>query len=209
MTTKQTSQKASSKKPPAIANPPKAKDKDKDVAGIPAHLTDKAPIVKVNDKPAEVPAEQRAAEKKGNVDVMAFAVQQLSAPAQLSTPPAVLDTFQEELKALQLRHGIAPTAVKIAKPKVDKVQRNGITRPAVETLCGKIWAACDELSGTSHGVATIAALKIHPAVVSVNGHTIKTQYARWRQFNGVTGRLPKITSVHQVAGEYDGLQPIA
>ena len=156
---------------------------------------------------SEITEEQRVAERRSNA-AMSFSVQQLSAPQApaLITPPAVTDKFKEELAALQAKHGIVPSAVKVSTPRAEKIIQHGITRPNPETLCGKIWAAADELSATSHGVATIASLKLHSNTQGVNEHTIKTQYARWRAFNGVTGRLPKIHAVHQVQGEYAALE---
>lgn len=149
--------------------------------------------------------EQRKGERRGN-NAMNFAVQQLSTPQapeekpHLETPPELTEDFQKALAELKEKFGVAETAppAKATKPKAEKVQQNGITRPGANTLCGRIWAAADEITDKQHGaVATIGALKEHPATHDANEHTIKTQYARWRAFNGISGRLPKINAVHE------------
>lgn len=167
-----------------------------------------------------IPEEQRVADRRAD-DIaksdaanaaMQFAVQQLTAPVapqlpQLTTPPAAQAAFEAELAALQAKHGVT-AQVTIKPPKAVKDKRNDVTRPSATSICGKIWAAADAISDHIHGVCSIASLKEHEATKGVNEHTIKTQYARWRQFNGVKGRLPKIHAVHQQEGEYDGLKPV-
>lgn len=154
--------------------------------------------------------EQRAADAQANEtvknDVMANFVNQLSggaAPA-VGTPPAAMDEFNAKLAALKKEFGVN-VEVKVKPAKADKLQQHGVTRPAENTTCGKIWATADAISHQTHGVAAIAALKEHPAMKDVNDATLKTQYARWRQFNGITGRLPKLHAVHQQQGEYPGI----
>ena len=176
-----------------------------------------APLEQPTNPPEPVTVEQRKAERRNNVDSMAFAVQQLSTPVaqptsaptpQLTTPPSATEEFNKRLKELRAEFNIPDSTAQVKQivHRADRVQQNSITRPAENTLCGKIWAAADEITHRQHGaVATIAALKEHPATHNVNEHTIKTQYARWRKYNGVAGRLPKITSVHQAQGEYEGI----
>jgi hypothetical protein len=162
--------------------------------------------------------EQRVADRRADEQIktdkknaMDFAVQQLTTPVagsqpQLKTPNAATEQFKKELAELQAKHGIVAPPAKPAR--ADKIQSNGVTRPGAETLCGKIWAAADEISRNIHGVASQALLKQHPATQGVNEHTIKTQYARWRAFNGISGRLPTIHAVHQSPqGEYAEAMP--
>lgn len=110
--------------------------------------------------------------------------------------------FEAELAELMAKHNITapPIFVKAGKAKAvraDKVAQNGITRPAATSLCGKIWATADAISEEMRGVCTISQLKNHAEIVGTNDHTIKTQYARWRAFNGISGRLPTVPAVHQ------------
>jgi hypothetical protein len=111
----------------------------------------------------------------------------------------VASSFEAELAALQAKHGFTGN-VKFTKPKAEKalkvsrIVQNGITRPADGTLCGLIWLAADHHT-TPTSPAQIAQLKADVALKDVNDHTIKTQYARWRQFNGVTGRLQNVSKI--------------
>jgi hypothetical protein len=198
MTSKSSTTKAAPKR---AASPKAAKDA----------LHAKAALAAAPKDDHSITPEQRQADRRADAtvvkDAMEFAVQQLSTPVA-HTPPAAMDAFKAELAALQAKHGIAPAAVKVKAPKADKVQSNGVTRPGAATLCGKIWAAADRISQDIHGVCPVALLKKAPEVVGVNDHTIKTQYARWRQYNGVTGRLPTIATVHQVVGEYNDLPTV-
>lgn len=122
-----------------------------------------------------------------------------------------MQEFQNEMAALAQKFGVPVEAVKVKgvkTPRADRMQQNGITRPAPETTCGKIWALADAISLQTHTVATIAAIRAHESMKPVNDHTIKTQYARWRQYNNVSGRLPRVHAVQQTQGEYAGLAPM-
>lgn len=154
--------------------------------------------------------EQRIADRRADDQVKADA--KASAIAnfvqQETKPPVDHAAFEAELAALQAKHGVQ-VQMTVKPPKAVKNQQNGVTRPGEATTCGKIWATADAISVATHGVCPVAALKEHPAMKGINDHTIKTQYAKWRAFNGITGRLPKLHAVHQEAGEYAGLTPIA
>lgn len=155
--------------------------------------------------------EQRVADRRADDqakgDAMAFAVQQLSAAPALAVPPAVNAEYQAKLDALNAQYGVQLVHTKVKAVRADKLVKNGVTRPADNNLCGKIWAVADAISLEIHGVCSIALLKVSPALQGVNLHTVKTQYARWRRFNDVTGRLPTI-AVHQTQGEYSGIPAV-
>lgn len=152
-------------------------------------------------------AERRKTSKPSAMD---FAVQQLSAPKapefaapKLAAPKPALDEFNKRLAELKQEFNI-PQNVKIAgAQRISKTQQNGITRPNATSLCGQIWQICDELTRDCGEIATVKMLKQQPELQDVNDHTIKTQYARWRKFNGITGRISNLA-----VGEYDGLTPI-
>lgn len=156
----------------------------------------------------EISAEQKEADAKANEQVKKDAMSNFVAQ-QLGhkTPPAALEAFNKGLEELKAKHGVT-VDVKIKPAKADKKVQNGVTRPAENTLCSKIWSTADAISAATHSVCPIAALKEHEDMKAVNDHTVKTQYAKWRQFNGVVGRLPKIHAVHQTQGEYAGMKPI-
>jgi colicin import membrane protein len=80
---------------------------------------------------------------------------------------------------------MADEETKTAAPaKPAKVEQNGITRPASDTLIGKVWATAEDLSKTLGRPATRA--EVREAIGdSVNPATTATQYARWTKFHGV------------------------
>ena len=168
-------------------------------------IVSKAKPIKDQPAPAvEVSTEQRAADRRAD-DAMKFSIQQMQTPAVLETPAVLLNAdaekqaeFNAAVAKLAAEYGLPlPAPAAPAKVKADKLQRNGITRPGANTVCGKIWAAADAISSSQGGApATIASLKSHSATQGINDHTIKTQYSRWRHYNGVAGRLPTI-SVNQ------------
>jgi hypothetical protein len=184
-----------------------AKDRNKS----PPKVKGKEANLEVPPEAPTITEEQRQGERRGNVDAMAFALQQLStpeAPPAPQAPTAAVEQFNKELVDLQKKYGVAIAPAVLKAPKADKLQSNGITRPGPGTITGKVWAAADAITAQQNGVvAAIASVKAHPLTHNINDHTIKTQYSRWRQYNGVKGRLPMLnpTPVPTVQGEDDGL----
>jgi hypothetical protein len=179
--------------------------KASDAAAIKANL-------EVSSDQHVITEEQAAADAAANntlkADAFAHFVANATAPAApLETPPAKREEFEAKMKALAAEYNVN-VDVKVKAPKADKKMSNGVVRPGESTLCGKIWATADAISAATHGICAVAALKAHPAMHGVNDHTVKTQYSKWRAFNGVVGRLPKLHAVHQREGEYDGI-PLA
>ena len=72
-------------------------------------------------------------------------------------------------------------------------EQNGIRRPKPDTLCGKAWAIADQLSEKFGQPTPIKELLEAAKAEGLNEGNVKAEYARWRKFHGVTGRvsLPK------------------
>ena len=92
-----------------------------------------------------------------------------------------------------------PQAPKVEAPKkqVEKTgksveqnrpEQNGLKRPSAGSTCAIIWDTCDRITNETGHVCTSA--ELFNALQGYNECTLRTQYARWRQFNGITGRLP-------------------
>jgi hypothetical protein len=133
--------------------------------------------------------EAAEAEAETNAEVAKDAVAATNPPAQPTVPAG----FQEALAALQQQFGIAvapvlPSGVVAGRPGRDT--KNNITRPGPGTKTGFIWQKADEITAANKGQpCSVDQLRTHPEVRSFNDHTIRTQYARWRQYNGVVGRV--------------------
>jgi hypothetical protein len=132
-----------------------------------------------------------------------------AAPASVPTAataemnPTQLAQFQAAMLALGQQFGMPaeviqnlsnPSTLLATTPRSAKDTRNSITRPGADTKTGKVWAIGDAISMQKGGTpettpASIAELKAHPDLRQFNDHTIRTQYARWRQYYGVSGRV--------------------
>lgn len=66
---------------------------------------------------------------------------------------------------------------------------NGIRRPKPETLCGQAWAIFDEVSAAKGSPAAIGECLPIAQERGLNPTNVRVEYARWRKFFGVTGRI--------------------
>lgn len=87
------------------------------------------------------------------------------------------------------------------KVKVVMPSQNGITRPRPEGSCGKVWAIADQISSQLGQPVPISMLAPACAQAGLNDATTRTQYARWKQFNGVFGPVAKPAVAAPVATE--------
>lgn len=78
-----------------------------------------------------------------------------------------------------------------AKNKVVQPSQNGVTRPKADGACGKVWAIADAESARLQQPVTIAILIKATAAAGLNDATTRTQYARWKTFNGLFGAVAK------------------
>lgn len=87
----------------------------------------------------------------------------------------------------------AKKAAEDAKNATKMPIQNDVRRPRPETTCGKCWAVYDDLTAqrksTDGMPAAIADAKKVLEGMGINIATIRTQYAHWRKYNGVTGRV--------------------
>lgn len=163
-------------------------------------------------KPAEISEEQRQGERRQQEAnaVMQFTAGQMTTPAAhapaLNAEQQKKAEFDSKMADLAKEYGQPmPAAAPATKPKLAKQQVNGITRPAEGTETGKVWACADAISASQNGhPAQVAQMKAHPMMKGMNDHTLKTQYSRWRAYNGVKGRLQTIKPV-QAEGVYEGV----
>lgn len=79
--------------------------------------------------------------------------------------------------------------VETAPVVVKQEERNGVVRPKPETACGRIWAKADEMSAAAKGPVACVDLINALTPLGYVEPTIRTQYARWRKFYNVTGRV--------------------
>lgn len=98
----------------------------------------------------------------------------------------------EKEKARELKKA-QKAAEKLEKQKQKEASKmpiqNDIRRPKAETRCGQIWNIVDKISAQMGQPAPVKYVLAEGVENGFDENTIKTQYARWRKFNGVTGRI--------------------
>lgn len=88
-----------------------------------------------------------------------------------------------------------------AKPVREKIEANGVTRPAVGTKTGNVWAAADKISKTAKRPAERSEVMAACVAEGIPEATIATQYQLWRKFFGIPKKVaaPKPPKVAKVA----------
>ena len=113
----------------------------------------------------------------------------------VSTGPSMLAGLVGQM----LHPESVPQAPKVEAPKKqaektgksveqNRHEQNGLKRPSAGSTCAIIWDTCDRITNETEHTCTSA--ELFNALQGYNECTLRTQYARWRQFNGITGRLP-------------------
>lgn len=130
---------------------------------------------------------QKDAEKQATADAKAQAKAAKDAERQ-----ATKDAKEKE-KADKLAAKEQEKAQKEATKNAAKMpEANGIRQPKPESLCGKAWAIFNQISAQNGAPASITdALPVAKAQ-GLNEGNVRTEYARWKKFHGVTGRVAPV-----------------
>ena len=133
-----------------------------------------------------------AAEAKALKAAAAAEAQAAKAAEKEAAAAAKLQAAQAKVAAKEA--AAAAKAEAAAKKEAAKAARqmpsqNGVTRPAADGKCGAAWEVFDAISAQKKAPATIKEALEIGRTRSLNESTIKTQYARWRKFHGIAGRL--------------------
>lgn len=133
-------------------------------------------------------AEKKAAAKKAEADAKAAAKEQEKADKlRLKEEATAKAKADREAKAQAKKDEAA--AKKAAKEANRMPEQNGVRRPKPEGLCGQAWALADKLSAELGQPTPIKNLLEAAVAAGLSEGNVKTEYARWRKFNGVTGRV--------------------
>lgn len=79
-------------------------------------------------------------------------------------------------------------AVAVVK-RVQQPAQNGVRRPGPDGLCGRAWALFDSTSAALGMPTPIANVLDEAARQGLNAANVRTEYARWKKFHGLTGRI--------------------
>jgi hypothetical protein len=147
----------------------------------------------------EADAKEKAAKKA--VDDAAKAEAKAKATAEKAEAKAKADKDKADKKAAaEKAKADAKAAAEKAKaekaaakpPKAEKVQmpeQNGVRRPKPDGLCGRAWAEMDRMSQALGQPVPIAPLVESTNKLGLNESNVRAEYARWRKFHGVKGRV--------------------
>jgi hypothetical protein len=73
------------------------------------------------------------------------------------------------------------------KAAKEALRKNGELPPREGTKCALVWDTATAMS--SEQGAAIDGKSLIAALPEINVHTVKTQYARWRKYHGISGRI--------------------
>ena len=110
--------------------------------------------------------------------------------ANLKTAKEALKTAKEALKTAKANERKAEKERQAAEREANKMpEQNGIRRPKPDGKCGQTWAHADALSAKFGYPTPIADLLEVCNGEGLNSSNTKAEYARWRKFNNITGRV--------------------
>jgi hypothetical protein len=151
---------------------------------------------------AKAAKEAIAAQKKAEKD--AAAAQKAAEKAQKDAAKATEKAEKDAAKAAKAQEKAdaqaakdkekadkvaAKQAAKQAKQKPKMPEENGVPRPGAEGLCGQAWAVFDEVSGAQNAACSIAQALEVAKTRGLNEGNVRTEYARWKKFNGLAGKI--------------------
>lgn len=140
-------------------------------------------------------AEQKAAAKKAAAEAKAAAAAEAKAKRE-SEAKAKREAKEAEKKAAadkraaekQAKIDAKAAAIK-AKEDAKQPEQNGVRRPGPDGKCGKAWALMDSMSATLGAPVAVADLLAAAKAQGMNKNMVRSNYAAWRKFNGVAGRV--------------------
>ena len=143
--------------------------------------------------PEEIQAakEQAAAEKEAKAAARAA---EKEAKAQAA---AEAKAQKEAERAAKLAE---KEAAKLARVTEREPEQNGMRRPKPGTKTRAIWDLCDQLSTELQRPVAIAELR-DAVPEGTNENMMRSQYAYWRKFFGITGRVEAPKNETEVASE--------
>ncbi len=136
-------------------------------------------------------ADKKAADKAAKAQ--ASADKKAAADKEKADKKAAADAAKADAKAKKEAEVKAKAEAKVAadaaKESTKMPEQNGVRRPKPDGACGKVWAMADSLSAALGQPVPIANLSKDASAAGINDSTIRTQYALWRKFHGITGRV--------------------
>ena len=159
---------------------------------------------------AEVAAAETAAAEKASKDAEKAAAK-AKKEADAAEKKAKKEAEKAEKEAAKLKEKSDKEAAKAAK-EAEKLnskmpEQNGVRRPKPDTLCGKAWGIFDAISTKNGAPASIKESLDAARADGLNEGNVKAEYARWRKFYAISGRIAAPAPVAPVAETQDEAAP--
>ena len=85
---------------------------------------------------------------------------------------------------------VAPTVERVRKIEKVRETKNGVTRPTAGGKCAAVWEICDAAAENyENGRVPFSAIKEQALADGLVIGNVRAEYAVWRKFNGITGRV--------------------
>jgi hypothetical protein len=140
-------------------------------------------------------ADKAAAAEKKAADKAAKAEKAAAEKAEKAAAKEKAKQEAADKKAADAKAKEDAKAAAVAAKEAEKMpESNGVRRPKPETLCGKAWAIFDAISAKKGAPASIAEALVEAKAQGLNEGNVKAEYARWRKFFGVTGRVMPVAA---------------
>lgn len=139
---------------------------------------------------AQLAAEKAAAAaKKAEEKAAAKAARDAAKAEEKEKNKAKKEAEKAAKEAEKAQKAAEKEAAKTAKEASKMPESNGVRRPKPETLCGRAWAVFDEVSAKNGAPASIKESLEIAVARGLNEGNVRVEYARWRKFFGITGRI--------------------
>lgn len=157
-----------------------------------------AAATKAAEKQAKAEAAAKAKQEKADAAAAAKAAKQAEKDAKAAEKEAK-KAEAEAAAAAKVAEAEAKKAAKLqaiedakaAKEANRQPEQNGIRRPGPNGLCGRVWGLADKLSADLNQPVPVADLLVAGEAEGLNTANIRTEYARWKKFHGISGRVTK------------------
>ena len=104
------------------------------------------------------------------------------------------ETKKAETEAAKAAKIKAKEDAKAAKEASRQPEQNGVRRPRAEGVCGRVWGLCDDISTKLMTPAPVANVIEAGTAEKIDMSTLRTQYARWKKFHGISGSIKAVTA---------------
>lgn len=147
---------------------------------------------------ADKEAAKAAAKAKRDADAAAKKTEKETAAA------AAKATKEAEKQAKIDAKAKAKADAEAAKDAGKMPEQNGVRRPKPDTLCGKAWAIFDTVSTKNGSPASIGESMDIAKAQGLNEANVRAEYARWRKFYNLSGRITAPKAVETPAPTVPG-----